>query len=201
MKTFHLAGLPAELHWRREPREWLLSNDGTLTIEAPARTDLFCDPETATLNDSAPVALFAPPDSAFQLSARVTVVFGSTYDAGTLQVWARADLWAKLCFELSPQGMPMIVSVVTRGVSDDCNSVALSAPSVYLRISQLSHATAFHCSLDGRRWTFVRYFSLGPLDGLQVGFSGQSPTGPGCQAVFSDIRYTPGLLRDLRSGE
>jgi hypothetical protein len=31
-------------------------------------------------------------------------------------------LWAKLCFELSPQHQPMIVSVVTWGTSGDCNA-------------------------------------------------------------------------------
>jgi uncharacterized protein len=201
MKTFRLAGLPADLEWRREPKEWEVREDGSLSIAAAGRTDLFNDPGTGAGNDTAPAALFPPPDGAFSLSARVGVAFGSTFDAGVLQEWVRDDIWAKLCFELSPQGQPMIVSVVTRGVSDDCNSVVISAPSVFLRVSQLVHSTAFHYSLDGKSWIFVRHFSLGSIDGLRVGFSSQSPTGPGCRSVFSDVRCTAGALTDLRSGE
>jgi regulation of enolase protein 1 (concanavalin A-like superfamily) len=95
----------------------------------------------------------------------------------------------------------MVVSVVNRGLSDDCNSVVVSGESVYLRVAQGEAATAFHYSLDGAHWSFVRYFSLGSLRGLRVGFSSQSPTGNGCRAVFSEIRYRPGFPFDLRSGE
>jgi len=36
---------------------------------------------------------------------------------------------------------------------------------------------------------------------LRAGFSVQAPTGNGCTVSFSDIRYSPRLLGDLRSGE
>src|SRR5207342_974724 len=109
------------------------------------------------------------------------------------------DLWAKLCFEYSPQHQPMIVSVVTRGVSDDCNSVVIGGREVYLRIAHTPRTTAFHYSLDGRYWQLVRYFTLGELHNLQVGFSSQSPTGQKCTAVFSKIHYRAGALKDNRN--
>jgi hypothetical protein len=95
----------------------------------------------------------------------------------------------------------MIVSVVTRGTSDDCNSVPIAGQTVYLRMARNAQTFAFHYSLDGRYWHMVRYFTLGSLGALQVGFSSQSPTGQQCRAVFSEINYRAGTLTDNRSGE
>ena len=201
MEAFRLAALPAELQWRLPPQEWAAETEGSLSVLAPAKTDLFTDPGSGIKTDSAPAALFVPPDESFLLSARVDVTFGSTFDAGVLHAWVDGDLWAKLCFELSPQREPSIVSVVNRGVSDDCNSVPVDGTSAFLRIAHLGRATAFHWSPDGKRWGLVRYFALGRTGGLRVGFSSQSPTGPGCRSRFSEIRYAAGTLRDLRNGE
>ena len=201
MSVFRLPAIPAELDWRLDPVEWAAEKDGGLVIRAGAKSDLFVDPKDGARQDAAPAALFVPPDRTFMLSARVTVGFASTYDAGVLHVRVADDRWAKLCFEYSPQGEPMIVSVVNRGVSDDCNSVVVRGTTAWLRVSQGETATAFHSSLDGTRWSFVRCFSLGSLGGLRVGFSSQSPTGKGCRSEFSHITYTAGFPRDLRNGE
>jgi hypothetical protein len=95
----------------------------------------------------------------------------------------------------------MVVSVVTRGASDDCNHVVIDGREVYLRIAVTPRTVAFHYSLDGARWHFVRYFTLGEVDRPRVGFSSQSPRGQRCVAVFSEIRYREGELSDNRSGE
>jgi hypothetical protein len=193
--------IPAVLRWRNDPSHWNLDGQSRLSISAPGKTDLFSDPAGAAPVDNSPCALFAPPDGQFLLSARVSVEFASTYDAGVLQLRGGDDAWAKLCFERSPQRQPMIVSVVTRGLSDDCNSTIIDGTEVYLRIAHTPRATAFHYSLDGRLWHFVRYFSLGAIAAPQVGFSSQSPTGNGCRAVFSEIHYSALALKDNRSGE
>ena len=201
MHSFTLRDVPAELEWRVDPVEWSAGKDGGLVIHAGAKTDLFTDPKDGSRQDAAPAALFVPPDRPFMLWARISVGFASTYDAGVLHVRVADDRWAKLCFEYSPQGQPMIVSVVNRGVSDDCNSIVVQGTTAWLRVSQGETATAFHYSLDGARWSFVRYFSLGSLDGLRVGFSSQSPTGTGCRSEFTEIHYRAGFPRDLRSGD
>jgi uncharacterized protein len=201
MKTFRLKTISADLAWRLDPVEWTVDEEGGLTIRAGEKTDLFVNPENGESSDAAPAALFLPPDGSFTLSACVNVAFASAFDAGVLHVRAAEDRWAKLCFEYSPQGESMVVSVVTRGLSDDCNSVVVGGQSVYLRVAQGEAATAFHYSRDGKKWSFVRFFSLGSKEGLRVGFSSQSPTGAGCRAEFSEIRYRPGIPRDLRGGE
>jgi len=199
-QSFTLSSLPAPMTWKNQPSESTTAAGRQISITAGADTDWFSSPTGDHVKSNAPIALFAPPDHAFCLQARVTVEFSATYDAGTLFIYAHDALWAKLCFEYSPQQQPMIVSVVTRGVSDDCNSVGVEHNSVYLRLYRHGEALAFHYSLDGRYWHFVRHFALADAVQLRIGFSAQSPTGQGCRASFSEIRYTPGTLSDLRNG-
>jgi regulation of enolase protein 1 (concanavalin A-like superfamily) len=200
-QSFTLSSIPAPMTWTNQPSENTSAAGQQISITAGAESDWFISPAGGLVKSNAPIALFVPPDHAFCLRARVTVEFAATYDAGTLLVYAHDALWAKLCFEYSPQQQPMIVSVVTRGVSDDCNSVYVEGNSVYLRVYRQGEVLAFHYSLDGHYWHFVRHFSLGDSGHLRIGFSTQSPTGQGCSASFSEIRYTPGTLSDLRNGE
>jgi uncharacterized protein len=198
--SLSLPALPAPLTWKNQPLDSSINADGKLSITAGPVTDWFIDPAGGVVKQDAPVALFAPPDEQFWLKAKVTVHHAATFDAGVLFLYEKDDLWAKLCFEFSPQRQPMIVSVVTRGLSDDCNSVPVNGNSVYMRIHRRNEIIAFHYSLEGSAWHFVRYFTLGKLEQLQVGFSAQSPTGKSCQVTFSEIEYKPGLIADLRNG-
>jgi regulation of enolase protein 1 (concanavalin A-like superfamily) len=194
-----LPGLPGELRWINTAASWKEEN-GALQIVAPAKTDLFVDPAGGMVKDDSPRAVFTP-DPQFTLSAHVTVDFVATYDAGVLVLCADGLHWAKLCFEYSPQGEPMIVSVVTNGVSDDCNAVPLTRNDIYLRVTRLGQAFAFHYSEDGKYWRMVRYFALQQVTNLRVGFSSQSPTGDGCRAAFDQIQYRASAVKDVRSGE
>jgi regulation of enolase protein 1 (concanavalin A-like superfamily) len=198
MESFSLAPIPSELQWRHEPKDCQVRPDG-FAITAPEESDCFIDPAGTLHRDNAPAALFEPPDAHFILSARVTVDFAATFDAGVLFIYQHDTCWAKLCFEYSPQRKPMIVSVVTKGTSDDCNSLPVEG-QVYLRAAVTPQTVTFHYSQDARYWQMVRYFSLGE-GGLRAGFLVQSPTGAGCRATFSEIRYRAATLRDNRSGE
>jgi len=201
MTNFTLPTIPGEFQWHIPPVKWSYEPSRGLFILAGAQTNWFSDPSGKYTKDNAPCALVTPPDDSFLLSAKISVAFASAFDAGVLQIRAANELWAKLCFEYSPQGCPMIVSVVTRGVSDDCNSVEINGSEIYLRVARTPQTWVFHYSHDGRLWHFVRYFALGEVDSPRVGFSAQSPTGMKCEAVFSDISYRPGCLKDNRSGE
>jgi len=194
-----LTAIPHPLHWETAPADFTLRADGGLEMSALPRTDFFIDPRgDVTMTNSA--RLLFTPDSRFMLRAHARAGLVATYDAAVLMLYVDDRHWAKLCLELSPQGQPMIVSVVTNGTSDDCNSVVLNEAAAYLRVSGFGAAFALHYSLDGERWHFVRYFALRQTAGLSVGFSVQAPTGAGCTVAFSDIRYTTTELADLRSG-
>ncbi|HLO32183.1 MAG TPA: DUF1349 domain-containing protein [Anaerolineales bacterium] len=199
MDAIVIPNLPHSLHWLNQPQSWDLSAGGQLTITSPATSDWFIDPQGAVNVSNAPVLLF-PASGPCMLSAQVTVNHVATYDAGVLMVYENPLAWAKLCLELSPQGLATAVSVVTKGVSDDCNSFVVQSPA-YLRVSKLERAYAFHVSRNGNTWDLIRYFKLEDNQNAQFGFEAQSPTGSGCTASFGDIRFEPRLLADLRSGE
>jgi regulation of enolase protein 1 (concanavalin A-like superfamily) len=200
MDTVYLRSIPAELRWMRDPVGWQDNGQDSISITAGKETDLFNDPQGDYSIDNSPRLVFDPQGD-FTLSARVTVDFRSNYDAGVLLVYAYTNLWAKLCFELSPQKQPMIVSVVTHTLSDDCNSVPIDGDHVYLRIARVKRAFAFHYSMDGAYWHMVRLFSLGQEETFVAGFSAQAPTGVTCTASFSEIAFARRLLDDVRSGE
>ena len=194
-----IPAVPQPLRAVHRAEAWSLAGDDALTLRAGPRTDWFIDPESGAVTSNAP-ALLMPTDGPWMLKARVSADHRAMYDAAVLVVWVSDDVWAKLCLELSPQGQVTVVSVVTRGTSDDCNSVALGRPEVHLRISRLERAYAFHYSQDGVSWKLVRFFALGEKQRAEVGFLAQSPTGDGCTAEFRDIDFAPQKLGDVRSG-
>ena len=173
---------------------------GGLELTGEPGTDLFIDPAGAGQPPDAGRLLGTPPPGDFTLTARVSVGFGSTYDAGVLLVHAGERVWAKLCFELSPQLRPAAVTVVTRETSDDCNSFEVTGDILWLRISRTGQAWAFHASTDGAWWRLLRYFDLGTQAPASVGFLAQSPTGSGCTASFASIAFRAGAPSDLRDG-
>lgn len=194
-----IPSFPAPLTWKVAPVAWNLEH-GVLTASAGPHTDLFVSPAGAPPTLNAP-RLLGPISGDFMLSARVTVDFQATFDAGTLLVWRDEQTWGKLCFEFSPRRMPMVVSVVTRGKSDDANGFTHNSNSIWLRVSRMGEAFAFHASLDGVTWELIRHFALDAGVSPLVGFVAQSPTGAGCRVTFADIRFVTALLGDIRSGE
>jgi uncharacterized protein len=203
---FPLGASPADL-WRADDVA------GTVTVSAQPRSDIFIDPANgsadagagAALNAesmlNAPTLLGEAPEGDFQLSARVSVDFAATFDAGVLLLWTDERHWGKLCFEFSAAGEPMIVSVVCRGVADDANAFVVPGRTAWLRISRIDRVYAYHASLDGSTWQMIRVFTLNDqTSGDRIGFEGQSPTGDGCTATFDQIRFLPERLGDLRDG-
>ena len=143
-----------------------------------------------------------PPAGDFTLAAQVRVEFGSMYDAGALLLHARERHWAKVALEYSPRQQPTAVTVVTRGVSDDCNSFEVDGDTLWLRITRSGAAWAFHASTNGSWWRLLRYFALGgdPAELVRVGFLAQSQAGEGCTATFDHISFQPGAPENLRDG-
>jgi regulation of enolase protein 1 (concanavalin A-like superfamily) len=180
-----------------QPEAWRFEG-GRLTGVAGPRTDLFINPATGAPTLDAPRLLAPARDGEFQLVARVTVGFAGTFDAGSLLLWGGDTTWGKLAFEYSPQGRGMAVSVITQGLSDDANGFVVDGDALWLRVSRVAGAYAFHAALDGTTWQFVRHFWLPGQ--LEFGFEVQSPTGEGVTATFSEIRLLDHAPADLRDG-
>jgi uncharacterized protein len=179
---------------------------GAVVANAPAHTDLYINPGGQGSGDAesmmnAATLLGTPPLGDFQFSARVAVDFAAQFDAGVLLLWIDERHWAKFCFEFSPAAEPMVVSVVTRDLSDDANGFVVADRFVWLRMSRVDHVYAFHASTDGQAWRLIRVFTLADqLDGHMIGFEAQSPTGNGCKITFDRISFNPERLEDLRNG-
>jgi regulation of enolase protein 1 (concanavalin A-like superfamily) len=203
--TADLAGLlPFPLREYGPQAPWSYDG-GTLSVRTGPREDRFVPPAGEALDPAsdAPRLLGTPPAGDFQLIARVTVDFAGAFDAGLLYLHVSEREWAKLCLELSPD-KPTICTVVTRGHSDDVNSWVVDGNSVWLRISRTGKAFAFHASLDGERWTFVRVFALGDAESApqpaEVGFMAQAPVGEGCAVSWDSVEYRAYAPKDLRDG-
>lgn len=176
---------------------------GRLTLVSDAGADWSNDATGGPQQHRATSLSFTPPAGPFTLSARVRVGgIRTTYDAAVLTIWHDRDHWAKLCFEYSPQGEAMVVSVVTDAFSDDVNSSVVLSDAIFLRVTSIGDgAWAFHASDDGVVWTFVRLFRLRGGDAaVRVGFMSQAPMGPDCTAEFDEITLREGAPADLRNG-
>jgi len=199
-----LPSLPFALEPEGSPPPGCRIRSGVLTLTAAANTDLFVDPAGVEQVPDAGRFTGLPPAGDFTLAAQVSVEFASMYDAGVLLLHAAERVWAKLCFEYSPQLRPTAVTVVTRGTSDDCNSFEVDGHTLWLRITRSGAAWAFHASTDGAWWRLLRYFALsgdgGAAGPVRVGFLAQSPAGPGCAATFDRITFRPGAPANLRDG-
>ena len=70
---------------------------------------------------------------------------------------------------------PAIVSVVTRGLSDDSTHLPISGDTVYMKIAKSGQAIFVYYSKDGRKRRLSARWNLGPADQqLEFGFSAQN---------------------------
>ena len=198
-KILSIADLPGAPGWKNSPVRSTMEQ-GRLSIAAGPATDWYISPVDGKASSSAPLLLFDAADD-FVLTAKLSVEFGAQWDAGVLMVYQDDAHWAKLALELSIDGEPTIVTVVTRGVSDDCNSTSPGSGTVWYRIAKAGRATAFYASPDGHSWKMIRAFTLGDSGNLRAGFGSQSPVGQGASATFSEISYGARRIKDILKGE
>lgn len=173
-----------------------------LEMAAPANTDLFISPDGKHRANASPRLLFRP-EGPFVLTAKVRPDFKTRWDAGVLMLFNDPEHFVKFCFEQDFQGTPRIVSVVCNGVADDCNSAPVTGGEVWLRVvgSVPGDTFALYSSGDGKKWFPIRTFRMQRTDTLRVGFSAQSPAGPGCTVRFSDISLERRAPRDFWTGD
>jgi hypothetical protein len=176
-------------------------HDGMITLTSEARRDNFRDPDGKLSNDTAPLLLTeVDNEQAFTLTATVTPTFVTTYDAGALYIYVKADLWLKMAMEMDERQKARMVTVRTIGTSDDNNHDVIESDSVHMKISSDTTTVGFYYSLDRKSWQLIRLFKNDYPASIWVGISTQSPLGEGTSAVFEDISLAKQSISDFRLG-
>lgn len=184
--------------WINQPKAWSESNN-SIRIEARGSTDLFIDAQGRSRQNNAPL-LCQAIEGDFRITCRLRPDFISTYDAGALVVFQDGEHWIKYAFEMTDLGYTSLVSVVTNGISDDCNGEPFHE-AVWLRITRKGNVWGLHFSADGIAWMMSRYFAFDMEPILHVGLLAQSPMGDGCVVDFSSVRIEKVSVIDVRQGE
>ena len=175
--------------------------NGRLTLASEGKRDNFRDPDGKLSNHTAPVLLTEIDNKQpFTLTAKITPKFLKTYDAGTLYIYVKEDLWLKMAMEMDERNKTRMVSVRTVGTSDDNNHDVVTSKSVYMKISSDTKTVGFYYSLDKKGWQLIRLFNNDYPESIWMGISAQSPLGEGTSAVFEDVSLTQQSISDFRLG-
>lgn len=191
--------IPYRLKWENKPKEYTISKKA-VTIVAGEKTDMFRDPNVTYNTDNAPKLLF-DADPNFVLTASVEHNFTNKWDGGAIVLKQDSLNWIKFCFEKDYTGARRVVSVVTKNISDDCNSVELKTNKVYYKVAKADNVITLYYSLTGKKWFLVRHLQFDATKSLQVGFLAQSPTGRNCKVRFENITYLVKKIKDPYLGE
>lgn len=178
--------------------------DGVMDFRCGAQTDFFCDPAAGKAPVATAPMLLAEVDNTkpFTFTAKVTPEFRAedTYNAADLFLFAGDRLWQKLAFEQDERGNHRIVSVRTRGTSDDNNHDIVTQPWVYLRISSDTQTLACYYSLDGQEWRMVRLYRNEYPATIWLGLCSQCPQGQGSLNRFEDVSLQQRSVKNFRLG-
>ncbi len=176
--------------------------DQQLVIASQAKSDYFNEPDESAQFGNAPI-LLTPLNNRqpFTWTATIQPVFATTYDAGAIYLYVDQGQWLKFAFEQDERGNKRIVTVRTRGTSDDNNHDIISQEAIDLKISSDGKSIGFYYSTDHTNWQVVRVFKNDYPDQLWLGISAQSPWGEGNKVTFSNCALTPGSVKDFRKGE
>lgn len=197
--NIHIKSIPYSLKWENHPLNYKVYNED-LTIVAGPKTDMFRDPNVTYNTDNAPKLLFAA-DSNVVMSAAIAHSFANKWDGGAIVMIQDSLNWVKFCFEKDYTGAKRVVSVVTKDISDDCNSVEIKGNKVFYKVAKAANVITLYYSLDGSQWFLVRHLQFNGAKPFRVGFLAQSPTGDQCEVAFSDIKYEARKIKDPYAGE
>ena len=153
--NINIKSIPYVLKWNNQPLSYKIQ-DNALTIVAGAKTDMFRDPNVTYNTDNAPKLLF-PADSNFIISTSIQHSFSHKWDGGAIVLIEDSLNWIKFCFERDYTGAKRVVSVVTKDISDDCNSVEIKDNKVFFKVAKADKVITLYYSEDNKKWFLVRH--------------------------------------------
>ncbi len=194
-----------EFYWMNESR--LREENEGMSIYAPAGSDFFLTSGPVNEEGITPGSMHNAPfyftevSGDFVLRVKVRHEFQDTYDACAIMVMKDLSVWAKACFEKTDFGTHAVVSVVTKGESDDANGCDIEGREVWLQAARVGNAFAFHYSLDGERFFMMRYFVLPAGETVKAGLVAQSPMGRGGERYFEHLLIQERTVKNIRAGQ
>jgi len=197
--TVRISSIPSPLTWHNTPSSYSAKSD-TLTIVAGEKTDMFRDPNVTYNTDNAPKLLFQP-EKDFVLTTSIQHSFSSKWDGGAIVLIEDSLNWIKFCFEKDYTGAKRVVSVVTKDISDDCNSIEIASNKVFYKLAKADNVITLYASVDGKKWLLIRHLQFNNTRPVKVGFLAQSPTGKKCRVQFSGIKYQVKKISDPYTGQ
>src|SRR4030095_1364059 len=197
--TVRINSIPYGMFWENKAEQFSVKNN-EMIIVAGEKTDMFRDPNVTYNTDNAPKLLFRP-DQDFVLITSIEHSFSSKWDGGAIVLKQDSLNWIKFCFEKDYTGARRVVSVVTKNISDDCNSVELKTNKVYYKLAKAGNVITLYYSSDRKKWFLIRHLQFESDKDLTLGFLAQSPTGKKCEVKFSDITYKAKKINDPYLGE
>ncbi|UCE94517.1 MAG: DUF1349 domain-containing protein [Flavobacteriaceae bacterium] len=188
------------LNWMNKPENYVL-NEGNLSIEALKGTDFFIDPESREATSTAPF-LFREMKGDFVAVLKLRPDFSSQWNAGAIFMMIDKSNWIKFAFENSDATGKSVVSVVTRGVSDDANGVILNDhDELWLKMIRKGDLFAMHWSLDGNEFKMCRLAAMKAAASVKIGLEAQSPVGEKAVHDFLYFGIEAKTVKNLRKGE
>ena len=189
-----------DFKWLNEPEKFDIK-DGTLTVTAYKGTDFFNNPEDGSITSTAPL-LYKEVSGDFVVQALVQPDFSSLWNAVALMIHIDNDNWIKFAFENSDATGRSMVSVVTKGVSDDANGVVLTDQDrIWLKVVRKNNIYSMHWSLDGHNFKMTRLTNLPPAASVKVGVEFQCPVGNAATHVVEYFGIEKRTVLDLRKGK
>ena len=176
-------------------------HDSIIEMEALPQSDLICSCRTGNMLHNAPM-LVKEMTGDFQIVAKMSHEFKSLFDATGPVIYENEKLWAKAAFECSNTDTYTAVSVMTNGLSDDCNHADVDTKEIWMRLNKMGNVISVQYSLDGENWIFMRICHI-PFtsDTVKAGFIAQSPSGDGGTFIFKDYSIKNRTFKAIRKGE
>jgi hypothetical protein len=197
--SVRINSIPYGMFWENKAEKFS-ANANEMVMVAGEKTDMFRDPNVTYNTDNAPKLLFRP-DSDFVLIASIEHSFSSKWDGGAIVLKQDSLNWIKFCFEKDYTGARRVVSVVTKNISDDCNSVEIKTNKVFYKLAKADNVITLYYSPEGKKWFLIRHLQFDTDKNLTLGFLAQSPTGKKCEVRFSNISYRAKKIKDPYVGE
>jgi len=191
--------------WLNESKVTAVSDK--ITLLATQKSDFFRNPSAVGADGITPDSLSNAPyyyqdvTGDFVMKVKVSLDFKDVYDAASIMVMESEQIWAKACFELTDFDTHAVVSVVTNQLSDDANGCNIDSDYVWLQVTRMNQAFAFHYSTDGKNFFMMRVFHLPVSETIKVGLLAQAPIGSGGERHYEGFHLENKTVKNIRVGE